>query len=205
MANPLPLSDIDPSVIAAAQSGNAHAHAAIYSHYSNRLFTLIYRLIPRRALAEDLLQEVFVEVLRGISGFASTGPFGGWLRAIAINKSLSHLRSPWNRSVLWLDDSLTQIDAEHSVPPLDMAFALQTDLDAALRRLTPLSRAVVWLHDVEGYTHSEIGRLLGRTASFSKSQLARAHERLREALTTHEMYDEPLSCTPATQPLSINS
>ena len=205
MANPLPLSDVDPSVIAAAQSGAAAAHAAIYSHYSNRLFTVIYRLIPRRALAEDLLQEVFVEVLRGISSFSNTGPLGGWLRAIAINKCLSYLRSPWNRSVLWLDDSISQIDAEYSVPPLDTAFALQTDLDAALRRLTPLSRAVVWLHDVEGYTHNEIGRQLGRTASFSKSQLARAHERLRGLLTTHEMYDEPLSCTPATQPLSTNS
>jgi RNA polymerase sigma-70 factor (ECF subfamily) len=107
--------------------------------------------------------------------------------------------------LIWLDDSLTQIDSEHAVPPFDAAFALQTDLDAALKRLAPLSRAVVWLHDVEGYTHSEIGRLLGRTASFSKSQLARAHERLREALATHDMYDEPLSCTPATQPLSTNS
>jgi RNA polymerase sigma-70 factor (ECF subfamily) len=205
MAKTLPLLDIDPNVIAAAQAGDAQAHAAIYSHYANRLFTLIYRLLPRRALAEDLLQEVFVEVLRGISGFANTGPFGGWLRAIAINKSLSHLRSPWHRSLLWLEDSMTQVDAEHSVPAVDAAFALQTDLEAALRRLAPLSRAVVWLHDVEGYTHSEIGHLLGHTASFSKSQLARAHTRLREALTTHEMYDEPLSCTPATRPLSTNS
>jgi RNA polymerase sigma-70 factor (ECF subfamily) len=205
MANSLPLSDIDPSVIAAAQSGDAQAHAAIYSHYANRVFTLIYRLVPMRALAEDLLQEVFVEVLRSVSSFASTGPFGGWLRSIAINKTLSHLRSPWHRSLMWLDESLTQVDTQHAVPPIDAAFALQTDLDAALRRLAPLSRAVVWLHDVEGYTHSEIGRLLGRTASFSKSQLARAHERLREALAPHEMYDEPLSCTPATQPLSTNS
>jgi RNA polymerase sigma-70 factor (ECF subfamily) len=56
------------------------------------------------------------------------------------------------------------------------------DLERALARLGDTARAVVWLHDVEGYTHAEIGRLLGGTASFSKSQLARAHAHLRELL-----------------------
>jgi RNA polymerase sigma-70 factor (ECF subfamily) len=56
------------------------------------------------------------------------------------------------------------------------------DLERALAHLGDTARAVVWLHDVEGYTHAEIGRLLGGTASFSKSQLARAHARLRELL-----------------------
>jgi DNA-directed RNA polymerase specialized sigma24 family protein len=56
------------------------------------------------------------------------------------------------------------------------------DLETALNRLAPVSRAVLWLHDVEGYTHEEIGEMLGGTASFSKSQLARAHKRLRNWL-----------------------
>jgi len=57
--------------------------------------------------------------------------------------------------------------------------ALRMDLEAALERLGETSRAVVWLHDVEGYTHDEIAGMMGKTASFSKSQLARAHVRLR--------------------------
>jgi len=57
--------------------------------------------------------------------------------------------------------------------------ALRMDLEAALERLGETSRAVVWLHDVEGYTHDEIAAMMGKTASFSKSQLARAHVRLR--------------------------
>jgi RNA polymerase sigma-70 factor (ECF subfamily) len=56
------------------------------------------------------------------------------------------------------------------------------DLEAALESLSETSRAVVWLHDVEGYTHEEIASMMGRTASFSKSQLARAHARLRRRL-----------------------
>ena len=60
--------------------------------------------------------------------------------------------------------------------------ALRMDLEAALERLTETSRAVVWLHDVEGYTHEEIAVMMGKTPSFSKSQLARAHVRLRRWL-----------------------
>src|SRR2546425_842945 len=56
------------------------------------------------------------------------------------------------------------------------------DLERALKQLTGTARAVVWLHDVEGYTHEEIAELMGKTVSFSKSQLARAHARLRRTL-----------------------
>jgi len=208
MANLLP--DIDVNVISAAQAGDPKAHAAIYSLYADRIFSLIYRLVPRRAHAEDLLHEVFVEVLRSVSGYRASGSFGGWLRSIAIHKCLMQLRSPWHRGVLWLDDSLEQVDAEHQSPPLDTAVAMRSDLESALRNLPPLARAVVWLHDVEGYTHSEIGNQLGRTASFSKSQLARAHTRLRALLSeqqTHSLNldDESPVCIPVTQPLSTNS
>ena len=54
------------------------------------------------------------------------------------------------------------------------------ELEAALDRLSPVARSVLWLHEVEGYTHQEIGEMMGKTASFSKSQLSRAHQRLRE-------------------------
>jgi RNA polymerase sigma-70 factor (ECF subfamily) len=57
------------------------------------------------------------------------------------------------------------------------------DLEVALNRLSPVTRAVLWLHDVEGYTHEEIAEMMGKTASFSKSQLSRAHKRLRDWLS----------------------
>ena len=67
------------------------------------------------------------------------------------------------------------------------------DLERALAALPAITRSVVWLHDVEGYTHGEIARLLGRTASFSKSQLARAHVRLRELLEPAQLPVAPVS------------
>jgi RNA polymerase sigma factor (sigma-70 family) len=198
-----PAPELDSSTILAAQSGDEHAHAAIYSHYAPRLYTLIYRLVPRRAHAEDLLQDVFIEVLRSIATYSANGSFGGWLRAIAVNKSLMLMRSPWHRSMLWIDESPEQLrDANGVVVSIDGACDTQRDLEVALRHLTPTARAVVWLHDVEGYTHGEIAHSLGRTTSFSKSQLARAHERLRELLINDT---ETLSCPPATQSLSISS
>jgi RNA polymerase sigma-70 factor (ECF subfamily) len=69
-------------------------------------------------------------------------------------------------------------------------------LERALDCVPDVARAVVWLHDVEGYTHAEIGRLMGRTTSFSKSQLARAHERLRALLEGTEAETETTLCTP---------
>jgi RNA polymerase sigma factor (sigma-70 family) len=208
MAFPPIQPDVDFSVIASAQAGDERAHAAIYGYYCNRLFTLIYRLVPRRAQADDLLQEVFVEVLRNVRSYNGSGSFGGWLHSIAVNKCLSYLRSPWRRSVMWLDDAATvELEESQLSAPLDVEHARRTELEAALRKLSPLSRAVVWLHDVEGYTHAEIGRKLGRTVSFSKSQLARAHARLRELLVSHdetrldtasETESGTTPCTPAT-------
>jgi RNA polymerase sigma-70 factor (ECF subfamily) len=110
-----------------------------------------------------------------------------------------HLRSAW---------SLRRIDTEHfdSEPsPVATSSDERIELERALDALPATARAVVWLHDVEGFTHREIATLMGRTASFSKSQLARAHERLRTLLDCprdaggepqHEPEGE-LPCNPA--------
>jgi DNA-directed RNA polymerase specialized sigma24 family protein len=74
---------------------------------------------------------------------------------------------------------------------------MQLDLEYALAELSATSRAVVWLHDVEGYTHKEIGQMMDKTTSFSKSQLARAHERLRGLLDDQLLEDEKHVCMSA--------
>ena len=115
--------------------------------------------------------------------------------AIAVNKCLMYLRSPWHRSFAYLDadenEPLADLLIDAASGP-DAQVQASTDVGHALASLPPLTRTVVWLHDVEGYTHGEIARLMGRTASFSKSQLARAHQRLRELL---DPQSESLPCT----------
>jgi RNA polymerase sigma factor (sigma-70 family) len=186
--------DLPPDVILAACAGQAKAQEAIYIAYRAPVYTLIRRLVPRRAVADELFQEVFVDILRSIRSYSGEGSFSGWVRTIALNKCLMYLRSPWHRSLMWLD---AREENEEPLPQLVDSSrpdgSAQSDLERALAALPALARAVVWLHDVEGYTHGEIAQLMNRTPSFSKSQLARAHARLRELL---EHSIEPLPCTP---------
>jgi RNA polymerase sigma factor (sigma-70 family) len=187
--------DLPADTIRAAIAGDRDAHAAIYKAYQRPLYTLIRRLIPRAAIADELFQDTFVELLRNIHSYSGEGSFAGWVRSVAVNKCLMYLRSPWHRALLHFDaqdkDPIFRslFDTEASEPEFETRQALQQ----ALANLPAISRAVVWLHDVEGYTHGEIARMLKRTPSFSKSQLSRAHARMRELLNPE---GESVSCTP---------
>jgi RNA polymerase sigma factor (sigma-70 family) len=186
--------DVAPDLIRAACAGDARAHEAIYRRCERQVYTLIRRLVPRPAIADELFQETFVEILRSIRDYSGQGSFAGWVRSIAVNKCLMYLRSPWHRSLTFLEDQGEDGSAElrDETPCPDVAALAGTDVERALAELPPLTRSIVWLHDVEGYTHGEIARLVGRTTSFSKSQLARAHARVRERLDPQA---ESLSCT----------
>lgn len=176
-------SALAPDAVPRALDGDAAAQEAIYRAFERPVFTLACRLVPQRAVAEDLAQDVFVEVLTRLAQYDGRGSFAGWVRSIAVNRCLMHLRSPWHRSRRWLERAGGEEGPEVQWPdesarePGDAV-----DLGRALARLSDTARAVVWLHDVEGYTHQEIGRLFDSSPSFSKSQLARAHERLRACL-----------------------
>jgi RNA polymerase sigma-70 factor (ECF subfamily) len=174
--------DVPPDAVAKARLGDPAAQEALYRAFERPVRTLARRLVPGVAAAEDVAQDVFVEVLTRLDQYEGRGSFAGWVRSITVSKCLMQLRSPWRRGLGWVEslgreDSVA--DLERPSPPCS---GDAVDLERALARLGETARAVVWLHDVEGYTHAEIGALLGGTASFSKSQLARAHERLRELL-----------------------
>mgnify|MGYP003576450754 FL=1 len=192
MPNPLP--QIDAAVLVRAQRGDREAHAIIYDAFSIMVYTLARRMLASRSTAEDVLQETFVEVIRKIGSYRGDAEFGFWVKRVAINKCLMHLRSSW---------VARRIDAEdievYTQSVRDGADD-QIALDRALAELSDTARAVVWLHDVEGYTHREIGKMMGRTASFSKSQLARAHDRLRTSLQGVPEEGEAILCDPVLKP-----
>jgi RNA polymerase sigma-70 factor (ECF subfamily) len=175
-------SDLPTETVSRARAGAVDAQEAIYRAFQRPVRTLARRLVPSVAAAEDLAQDVFVEVLTKLDQYDGRGSFAGWVRSITVNKCLMHLRSPWQRARRWLDLASDDGGAEWPERRSPSVTGDTVDLERALARLGDTARAVVWLHDVEGYTHAEIGRLLGGTASFSKSQLARAHAHLRELL-----------------------
>jgi RNA polymerase sigma-70 factor (ECF subfamily) len=178
---------LDPDCLRRAGAGDRDAQRQVYEAAAGPVFGLVRRLVPGRATAEDVFQDCMMRVLDGLTDFRGQAPFGAWVRQVAVRQCLMHLRSPWQRTRRMLrlaaDDAPEE---EGAVPPsydaYDPPLAELVDLERAFARLPETARAVVWLYDVEGLRHDEIAALFGRSVSFSKSQLARAHALLRAAL-----------------------
>ena len=167
--------------LAAARAGDAVARGALFRKLAPPTFGLIRRLVSHHALAEDLLQDTLIAMFDHLADYRGEAPFGIWVRSIAVSRCLMAFRSPWHRARVAIDSFTADqhpwpVEAEGRTSDL-------IDLDRALARLSPVTRTVVWLFDVEGWSHEEIARGFGRTVSFSKSQLARGHARLRDELS----------------------
>ncbi len=174
---------IDPAIVKRATLGEAKAHEILYRAFSAPVYSVCLRFTRVPAQAEDLLQETFIEVIRKIAQFRGDAPVGIWIRRIAVSKALMFLRSAWHARGQSLDDDWEEITFDGRASAAGSQQHDQAmDLDAALADLPAVGRTVVWLHDVEGYTHKEIAGLMGKTESFSKSQLSRAYQRLRPML-----------------------
>ena len=173
MAETLVITDAD-AVLARARTGDPQAMEALYRAFEIPVYNLARRICRTAEDAEDVLQETFFELCRSIGQFRGEGSLWGWIRTIASSKALMRLRRNKYRDADELEDEISPTRKEDA--------HLRMDLESALDRLGETSRAVVWLHDVEGYTHEEIAEMMGKTVSFSKSQLARAHVRLRRWL-----------------------
>ena len=175
---------IDPGIVKRAARGDARAHEIIYRSFSAPVYSLCLRFTRVPAQAEDLVQETFIEIMRSIAKFRGEAALGSWIRRIAVSKALMYLRSAWTARGQSLADDWDEVTPGDAVSHgISRNPDEALDLDAALATLPSISRSVVWLHDVEGFTHKEIAALMGRTESFSKSQLSRAYQRLRPMLT----------------------
>jgi RNA polymerase sigma factor (sigma-70 family) len=174
--------DVAPAVLARALGGDECAQAAVYAAVAPATFGLVRRLAGSRVLAEDLFQETMMAVFQCLSSYRGEAPLGAWVRQIAVSKCLMYLRSPWHRARLRLSsDCDSDVRWGEAPPPVTPGPRPENlDVERALASLAPTARAVVWLFEVEGYSHEEIAQSFGRSVSFSKSQLARAHIKLRE-------------------------
>lgn len=172
------LAAVDDVAIQRAKAGDLSALEGVYRAYESMVYTMARRICRTAEDAEDVMQETFVEVCRSIGRFRgdASGSLTAWIKRITASKALMKVRYEKYRTT----DELREDAHGFGVPAADTG--LRMDLEAALERLSDTSRAVVWLHDVEGYTHEEIAELMDRTVSFSKSQLSRAHARLRRML-----------------------
>jgi RNA polymerase sigma factor (sigma-70 family) len=176
--------EVSADELGAARAGDVAARRVLFERVAPGTHVLIRRLVRQKALAEDLLHDTLIAMFEHLQDFRGEAPFGAWVRKIAISRCLMSFRSPWHRARValdgWLESGAVLVEPEARSSDL-------IDLDRALGRLAPLTRTVVWLYDVEGWTHEEIAQSFDRTVSFSKSQLARGHARLRQDLSAPAM------------------
>jgi len=170
---------ISPDVLAAARAGDAGARRVLFESMAPAMLAIIRRLVRHSAMADDLLQDTMIAMYEHLDDYRGDAPFGAWVRSIAVSRCLMAFRSPWQRARValesWSEECQVAQESEGRTSDL-------IDLDRALASLSPITRTVVWLYDVEGWSHEEIARAFERTVSFSKSQLARGHARLRTQL-----------------------
>ncbi|MCP5181445.1 MAG: RNA polymerase sigma factor [Pseudomonadales bacterium] len=164
---------VPPEIARGVLRGDRASHGHFFRLVSPRVLGMAWRMLGNRMAAEEVVQDVFVRVIENASDVRAVEALVGWVRSITVNECLMRLRSPWHqrRAAEEPDDRIDDLDGESRV-------AGESDIERALTLLQPETRMVIWLHDVEGYTHREIGELMGKTASFSKSQLARGYETL---------------------------
>jgi len=177
---------VDAECLRLAAAGDREAQRLLYGQVAGPVFALVRRMVVPRAAAEDVFQDCMVSLLRNLAGFRGDAPFGAWVRQVAIRQCLMHLRSPWQkarRALAAVSGADEARDADWTPEQRVEAPAPELlDVERALASLPDATRAVVWMFDVEGMSHEEIAAVFGRTVSFSKSQLSRAHALLRERL-----------------------
>lgn len=168
----------EEDLVERARRGDRAAMNRLYEEHAARVYTVVRRLAGEDALAEDLAQEAWIRAFRKLDLFRGDSSFGTWMYRLATNTALNRLRRRNRRPEVEREG-----DPRPSNPtPVDEAVINQKVLSEALDRLPPGYRRVLVLHDVEGFTHAEIGELLGIAPGTSKSQLHKARARMRELI-----------------------
>jgi RNA polymerase sigma-70 factor (ECF subfamily) len=175
--------DVDQHLLARARRGDRHAFEELYRIFAGPVHNLGLRMCGSVDDAEEIVQETFLEVVRSLGSFRGEAPFGAWLRRVAVSKILSRRRRAGvRRREIGMETDETVPNDGHPPGSAWRCGGDRLDLERALAALGQTSRLVVWLYHVEGMTHAEIGDALGRSPSFSKSRLSRAHRNLRQWL-----------------------
>lgn len=185
------------TLVSQAKNGDREAFAALYELHRKKVYSICLRMTEKTADAEDLTQEAFLEVFRKLTSFRGDSLFSTWLYRVTVNIVLTTLRkkrfqgisldkplptgSPYERRELRHDD-------------LSLRGAVdRIALCSAIRELSPRCRVIFLLHEVRGYDHQEIAKMLSCSAGNSKSQLHKARSKMRPLLFPHQ---KPISHEP---------
>ncbi len=162
------------ALVRKARRGDQSAFSILYRQHASSIYTLAYRMTGNTAMAEDITQDTFLRMLQFLNGFHDRMPLRPWLKKVAANAAIDRLR---RNGKYFHEDALEARFEDSAIEAADLA-----EVDGLLRRLPPLARTLVWLHEMEGWTHSELAERFGRSPSWSKSVISRALASLRTGL-----------------------
>jgi RNA polymerase sigma-70 factor, ECF subfamily len=174
----------DYELAQASANGDMAAFETLYERHHRRVYSLCLRMLANPTEAEDLAQEVFVQLFRKVGSFRGESAFTTWLHRMTVNQVLMHFRKRGVRLEQTTEegDELTDVVQAGTERPQAMPVVDRIALDAAIAQLPPGYRSAFVLHDIEGYEHEEVARMLGCSVGTSKSQLHKARMKLRGLL-----------------------
>lgn len=190
MANTLPRAPLGSRVVffdtmserdlvSRAKSGDVRAFESLYRSHAARVYAICLRMVADPSRAEDLTQEAFVRAWEKLGSFRGQSAFATWLHRLTVNVVLGEIRSRGRRK----DEGVANEELRAVPDPRPQRHPeASIDLERAIATLPTQARMVFVLHDVEGFRHADIGRLMGIATGTSKAHLHRARQILREVL-----------------------
>lgn len=167
-------------LIALVLAGDRQAGRTLYDSHVARVHRVAYRLTGDEMLAQECTQEAFIRAFARLDRFRGDSALGTWLTRIAVTVSLNAIRR--RKRHRERDVGLDQVATLHAVETSTIEPDLRERVTRAIEALPEIYRTTVVLHDIEGYTHAEIGNLLGVPEGTCKTRLFVARRKLREAL-----------------------
>lgn len=197
LPEPPPVAEQAPDeqqLVKRAKAGNLSAYDELVRRYQERIYATIYHMTANHEDANDLAQESFIKAYQALKSFKGDSSFFTWVYRIAVNKTINFLKQRKNRSYMSLNDM--DFQAEHDpdlvalisddTPRRDLNLAeLQKELNAAMQKLSEVHRLVVTLHDIQGLSHEEIGKIMDCNIGTVRSRLFYARQQLQANLSDY--------------------
>jgi len=184
----------DLTLVGRAQAEDLRAYDELVRRYQERIYATVYHMTSNHEDANDLVQDTFIKAYRALKSFKGNSSFYTWVYRIAVNKTINFLKQRKNRVQMSLND--VDFNPEHDpelvalisnkTPRRDLSLLeLQEKLNAAMQKLSEHHRMVVKLHDVQGLSHEEIGKIMDCNVGTVRSRLFYARQQLQAYLSDY--------------------
>ena len=191
-----PVSDpqAEQRLVKGARTGDLEAYDSLVRRYQERIYATIYHMTANHEDATDLAQETFIKAYQALKSFKGDSSFFTWVYRIAVNKTINFLKQRKNKTYMSLND--VDFNAEHDADLVALIsektprrevnlIELQEKLNAAMQKLSEIHRLVVTLHDVQGLSHEEIGKIMNCNTGTVRSRLFYARQQLQAYLSDY--------------------